>query len=62
MLKLRIELYLFAGYLKGMRKGLFYSPQEKKIFVSINATFLENDYMENVKTRSKVVLEELHFD
>ena len=34
---------------KGTRGGLFYSPQDKKVFVSMNATFLKNDYMENFK-------------
>ena len=41
---------------------MFYSPQEKKVFVSTNATFLENDYMTDFKPRSKVVLEELLSD
>ena len=41
---------------------MFYSPQDKKVFVSTNATFLENDYMENVKPQSMVVLEELQSD
>ena len=53
------EVCLFVGYPKGTRRGLFYSSQDKKVFVSTNATFLENDYMENFKLRSKVVLEEL---
>ena len=52
------EVCLFVGYPKGTRGGLFYSPQEKKVFVSTNATFLENDYMTDFKSRSKVVLEE----
>ena len=42
--------------------GLFYSPSDKKVFVSPNATFLKDDYMTNFKPRSKVVLEELRFD
>ena len=41
---------------------MFYSPQDKKVFVSSNATFLENDYMEKFKPRSRVVLEELQSD
>ena len=55
----RTEVCLFIGYPKGTRGGLFYSPQDKKVFVSSNATFLENDYMTNFKPRSRVVLEEL---
>ena len=50
---------LFVGYPKGTRRGLFYSPQKKKVFVSTNATFLEHDYIANFKPQSKVVLEEL---
>ena len=58
----RTEVCLFVGYHKGTRGGLFYSPQDKKVFVSTNATFLENDYMANFKPRSRVVLEELQSD
>ena len=56
------KMCLFVGYPKGIRGGLFYSPKEKKVFVSTNVTFLENDYMTNFKPRSKLVLEELLFD
>ena len=45
-----------------MRGGLFYSPQDQKVFVSTNATFLENTYMTDFKPRSKTVLEELQSD
>ena len=58
-LKPRAEVCLFVGYPKGTRGGLFYSPKDKKVFVSTNATFLENDYMTNFKPRSKVILEEM---
>ena len=50
---------LFVGYPKKTRGGFFYSPEENKVFVSTNATFLEEDYMREFKPRSKVVLEEL---
>ena len=53
---------MFVGYPKGTRGGLFYGPWDKKVFVSTNATFLEHDYMTNLKPHSKVVLEELRFD
>ena len=56
----RTEVCLFVGYPKGTRGGLFYSPQDKKVFLS--STFLENDYMANFKPRSRVVLEELQSD
>ena len=55
----RSELCIFVGYLNGTRGGLFYSHQDKKVFVSTNATFLEHDYMKSFKPRSKIVLEEL---
>ena len=58
----RTEVCLFVGYPKGTRGGLFYSPQDKKVFISSNATFLENDYMVNFKPQSRVVLEELQSD
>ena len=45
----RTEVCLFVGYPKGTRGGLFYSPQDMKVFVSTNATFLENYYMANFK-------------
>ena len=53
---------MFVGYPKGTRGGLFYIPSDKKVFVSTNATFLEDDYMTNFRPRSKVVLEELRSD
>ena len=56
------EVRLIVGYLKGFRGCLFYSPQDKKVFVSINITFLENDYVTNFKPRSTVVLEKLRGD
>ena len=55
----KTEVSLFIGYPKGTRGGIFYSPKEKKVFVSTHATFLENDYMNNFKPRSKVILEEM---
>ena len=50
---------MFVGYPQGTRGGLFYSPQDKKVFASTNATFLEHDYMKDYKPRSKIVLEEM---
>ena len=49
----------FIGYPKGMRSEIFYNQKENKVIVITHATFLEEDYMNNFKTRSKVVLEEL---
>ena len=41
------------GYPRGTSGGLFYSPQDKKVFVSTNASFLENDYVTNFKPHIK---------
>ena len=56
------KVCMFVGYPKGTRGGLFYSPSDKKVFVSTNATFLKDDYMTNFKPHSKVVMEELCSD
>ena len=44
-LESRTEVYMFVGYPKGTRGGLFYSPSDKKVIVSTHATFLEEDYI-----------------
>ena len=54
-----IEMCMFIGYPNGTRGGIFYNPKEKKVIVSTHTTFLEEDYMNNFKPRSKVVLEEI---
>ena len=55
----RSQVCLFIGYPKETRGGFFYVPAENKIFVSTNATFLEEDYIRKLKPRTKAVLEEL---
>ncbi|KAA0038166.1 gag/pol protein [Cucumis melo var. makuwa] len=47
------------GYPKESKGGLFYDPQENKVFVSTNTTFLEEDHIRNHQTCSKLVLEEI---
>ncbi|KAH9769280.1 Integrase catalytic domain-containing protein [Citrus sinensis] len=54
--KILIELW------SGTRGGLFYSPQDRKVIVSTHFTSLEEDYMNNFKLKSKVILEELSGD
>ena len=54
------EVCLFVGYPKGSRGYLFYSYNHSKVFVSTNAKFLENDYMNNFTPRSRVVLTEMN--
>ena len=58
-LESRTEVCLFIGYPKGSKGGLFYSFPKKKVIVSINAKFFEEDYVNNFKPKSKVILEEL---
>ena len=53
------EMCMFIDYPKGTRGEIFYNPKDHKVVVSTHATFLEDDYMNNFKQRSKVVLEEL---
>ena len=53
---------MFVGYPDGTKGGFFYSPEDQKVFVSTNATFLENDYIIDFKPKSKIVLEELLSD
>ena len=58
-LEARSKVCLFVGYPRGTKGYLFYDPKEKRMLVSINARFLEEDYMIDNKPRSKVVLDEL---
>ncbi|TYJ99758.1 gag/pol protein [Cucumis melo var. makuwa] len=46
---------LWRGQTRG---GIFFDPQENRVFVSTNATFLEEDRMRDHKPRSKLVLNE----
>ena len=50
---------MFIGYPKGTRGVIFYNPKVKKVIASTHTSFLEEDYMNDFKPRSKVVLEEL---
>ena len=53
-------MVFFVGYLKGIVGGLFYSHKNNKVFVSTNAKFLENDYMNDYTPKSRVVLAEMN--
>ena len=52
-------MVFFVGYPKGTIGGLFYNHKDNKVFVSTNAKFLENDYMNDYTPRSRVVLAEM---
>ena len=54
------EVCLLVGYPKETKGYLIYSHKDNKVFVSTNAKFLENDYMNNFTSRSKVVLAEMN--
>ena len=53
-------MVFFVGYPKGTAGGLFYSHKDNKVFVSTNAKFLENDFMNDYTPRSRVVLAEMN--
>ncbi|XP_070039395.1 uncharacterized protein [Nicotiana tomentosiformis] len=58
-LEARTDVCVFVGYPKGTKGGLFYCPKEKKVIVSTNTKFLEEDYLMNHVPRSKLVLQKL---
>ena len=58
-LEAKIEVCMFLGYSKEAKGYLFYNHKDNKVFVSTNAKFLEDDYVNNFNPRSKVVLAEL---
>ena len=53
------DVCLFMGYPKGTKGYLFYDPKEQRVLVSTNARFLEEDYMIDNKSKTKVILDEL---
>ena len=55
----RSRVCLFVEYPKETRGDLFFDPKHNKVFVSTNATFLEEDHMRQHILRSKVVLNEV---
>ena len=59
-LQSKIEVVFFVGYPKGTIGGLFYSHKDNKVFVSTNANFFENDYMNDFTPKSRVVLVEMN--
>ncbi|XP_022885151.1 uncharacterized protein LOC111401554 [Olea europaea var. sylvestris] len=54
----RSDVCFFVGYPKRTRGYCFYNPLDKKVFVSTNATFLEDKYIEEHKSTTKILLEE----
>ena len=50
---------MFLGYSNESKGYLFYNHKDNNVFVSTNAKFLEDDYVNNFNPRSKVALAEL---
>ena len=59
-LQSKTKVVFFVRYPKGTIGGLFYSHKDNKVFVSTNAKFLENDYINDYTPRSRVVLAEMN--
>ena len=59
-LQSKTEVVFFVGCQKGTVGGLFYSHIDNKVFVSTNAKFLENDYMNDYTPKSRVVLAKMN--
>ena len=55
-LEAKTEVCMFLGYSNETKGYLFYNHKDNKVFVSTNAKFLEDDYVNNFNPRSKVVL------
>ena len=58
-LEAKTKVCMFLGYSKETKGYLFYNHKDNKVFVSTNAKFLEDDYVNNFNPRSKVVLTEI---
>ena len=59
-LEAKMEVCMFLGYSKETKAYLFYNHKDNKVFVSTNAKFLEDDYMNNFNPRSNIVLAEMN--
>ena len=44
---------------EGQKGRYIYNPKDKKVFVLTNAMFFDNEYMNDYKPRSKLLLEEI---
>jgi hypothetical protein len=58
-LESKTEVCLFLGCPKGTRGYSFYSPKEMKVFVATNARFLKEEYVNNNRPKSEVILDEM---
>ena len=53
------EVCMFVGYPRETKKDYFYNLKENNVLVSTNATFLDKSYIQDFKSRSKVMLEDM---
>ena len=53
------KVCMFVGYPRGTIEGYFYNPKDNKVLIFTNATFLEESYIQDIKSQSKVMLEEM---
>jgi hypothetical protein len=58
-LESKTEVCLFVGCPKGTSSYSFYSPKEMKVFVATNARFLKEEYVNNNRPNSEVILDEM---
>ena len=47
-LEAKTKVCMFLGYSKETKGYLFYNHKDNKVFVSTNAKFLEDDYVNNL--------------
>ena len=57
-LEARSDKCNFMGYPKETKGYFFYNPLEQKVFVSRNATFLENEILSGRGSRKRIKLGE----
>ena len=55
-LEAKTKVCIFLGYSMETKGYLFYNHKDNKVFVNTNAKFLEDDYVNNINPRSKIVL------
>ena len=53
------ELCMFVGYPRGTKGSYLYNPKEGKVLISVNTNFLKESYIQDFKSRSKVMLEDM---
>ena len=52
------KMYIYVGYPKGIPEDYFSIHKDNKVVVKSNTKFLDNDYVNNLKTKRRIVLKE----